>query len=427
MNYTESIRWLYSFDRYGSKLGLERITTLVNKLGNPQDSYQTIHVTGTNGKGSVCQFIGSILIHAGYNVGIYISPHLQRFSERIVINNTEISKKDLSHLIGTIKPVVEDMISEKNIPTFFEITTALAFQYFKQKNVDFAVVEVGLGGRHDATNVVNPLVSVITNISLEHTQQLGKTIESIAFEKAGIIKKDTPVITAATNTARAVIVDVAHQNNASTLFVEPAQWKRTSSSLHHQEFLVQGDIKEYHVQSIQLGKYQGENIALSLKVIEQLQMKGLYITDKNIDEGIKGAFNPGRMELISKQPLILLDGAHNPQGMKMLRRSLTEDFLFNRLVVVLGILGDKDIDTMLGEIIPMSDVVILTKSRNARACDIDILKEKIRKLDVTKKLCAFPSVSHAVDYAKSITQDTDMICITGSLFTVGEARDRLGK
>ena len=197
MNYKESIDWLDSFQRFGMKLGLERINYICKKLGDPQNCLKVVHVGGTNGKGSVCRFLESILLASGYSVGVYTSPHLQRFSERIVVNGKEISERDVVSLIKKIKPIVEKMTTEDNGPTYFEIVTAMAFQYFKDKNVDFAVIEVGLGGRFDATNVVNPVVSIITNVSLEHTNVLGKKIEDIAFEKAGIIKIDVPVVTAA--------------------------------------------------------------------------------------------------------------------------------------------------------------------------------------------------------------------------------------
>ncbi|UCD12911.1 MAG: bifunctional folylpolyglutamate synthase/dihydrofolate synthase, partial [Thermoplasmatales archaeon] len=201
MNFDEALHWLYSFKKYGSKLGLERISHLMEQLGNPQNNIKIIHISGTNGKGSVCIFTGSILQKAGYNIGVYISPHLQRFSERIVVNNEEISNEDVVSLVEKIKPIIDDMIKQKNTPTFFEVVTAMAFQFFSDCTVDFAVVEVGLGGRFDATNVINPLVSVITNISLEHTDYLGEDIKSIAFEKAGIIKQNAPVVTAAKNDA----------------------------------------------------------------------------------------------------------------------------------------------------------------------------------------------------------------------------------
>jgi len=215
MNFDEALSWLYGFQKFGVRLGLERIQHLVNELGNPHHDMKIIHVAGTNGKGSVCKLIGSILQEGGYSVGVYLSPHLQRFSERMTINNEEISEEEVVSLVNAIKPIVDEMIKEENMPTFFEIVTTMAFQYFHDKNVDFTVIEVGLGGRYDATNVVDPLITVITNVSLEHEHVLGKKIKDIAGEKAGIIKKDLPVITAATGDALVVIEKKAADSNAA--------------------------------------------------------------------------------------------------------------------------------------------------------------------------------------------------------------------
>ena len=422
MNKDEAIEWLYSFKKYGSKLGLERISYLVEQLGNPQDSLKIIHVTGTNGKGSVCKFISSILQEAGYGVGVYLSPHLQRFSERFVVGGQEISEDAIVSLVGQVQPVVEGMIKQQKTPTFFEIVTAMAFVYFKEQKVDYAVVEVGLGGRFDATNVVTPLLAVITNISLEHSEQLGNTLRSIAVEKAGIIKESIPVITATRGEARVVIEQVARKKNAPVTAIEPSSWKRVVHTRHDQEFLIHGFLKDHIVKTSVLGEYQGENIALALGVVEELQMQGIYISDENIVNGIEKTINPGRMEIISEQPLIVLDGAHNPAGMQMLKKTLQEDFGYDRLILVLGILRDKDIQEMISSIVSICDVIIVTKSENIRACEPEKLKEIVEDLRFSKSLFVEDSLTQAVDLAKRIASDTDLICISGSLFTVGEAR-----
>ena len=422
MNFEDSIRWLYSFKKHGSKLGLERISFLVEQLGNPQNTIKIIHVTGTNGKGSVCKFIGSILQKAGYKVGVYISPHLQRFSERIVVNNEEISEENVVLLVEKIRPVVDDMIKQNNTPTFFEVITAMAFQFFSDCTVDFAVIEVGLGGRFDATNVVNPLVSVITNVSLEHTDYLGEDIKSIAFEKAGIIKESVPVVTAVKNDARDVIKKIAKEKNTRTTVIDRNHWRRLSYNMNYQEFLIQGAFNDYTVKTPLLGGYQGENIALAVSTIEQLQMNGIYLTDDDILEGISTAFNPGRMEIISEEPTILLEGAHNPAGMEMLKKTLEEDFEYDRLILLIGILKDKNIQKMLSTIAPISDIIIVTKSKNARACEPEVLKNSIEKIGWKKELFIVDSLPKAIKYAKSMANKNDIICISGSLFTVGEAR-----
>ena len=425
MNEKETLDWISSFEKHGMHLGLERITSLLNSLRNPHDSLNVIHVAGTNGKGSVCNYISSILQKAGYRVGVYLSPHLQRFSERIIINNKEISSHDLTVLVERIRPLVEEMQKKNQTPTFFEIVTAIAFLYFKEQKVDYTVVEVGLGGRLDATNVVSPLVCVITDISLEHTDVLGKNIKEIAFEKAGIIKKNVPVVTAAKKDSLPVIQTIAKEKNTSLTIVEKPQIKRLTSTMISQEFSINGHFKEYIVKTSLLGEFQGENIALSIAAIEQLQMNGVYITDADIADGISAAFNPGRMEIISEQPVILLDGAHNPSGMKMLATSLKNDFSYNHLILVLGIFKDKDIKTMLSTISPLTDIVIATKSTSPRACDPDTLAAIIKDQGFKKSIHIKSSLPQAIETAKQLAKKDDIICITGSLFTVGEARSYL--
>jgi dihydrofolate synthase/folylpolyglutamate synthase len=421
MEYNKAITWLYSFEKFGIKLGLERIDFICEKLGNPQNNYKTVHVGGTNGKGSVCKFISSILNSAGYTVGVYTSPHIQHFSERFVIDNNEISDIEIVLLVEKVKPIVEEMIKNNNIPTFFEITTAMAFEYFYDKKVDYAVIEVGLGGRFDATNIVNPLVSIITNVTLEHQDRLGKTVEEISFEKAGIIKENTPVISAAENTALTVIKKKAYKKNASLTVVDKGSWEKTCGNQDWQKFTVHGKLKDYSVKTHLSGIFQGENLALSLMCVEALQMKGVYITDENIKEGVENTTNPGRMEILDFEPIILIDGAHNIAGMQMLKNTIKKDFVYDKLILVIGILSDKNVKEMVEIISPVADTIIVTKSSNIRAGDPKTLKEFFKPKIATVK----NSISEAVKYAKKIAKKQDIIVITGSLFTVGEARDVL--
>jgi dihydrofolate synthase/folylpolyglutamate synthase len=397
----------------------------MKRLHNPHDKIKTIHVTGTNGKGSVCKFIGSILQKSGYKVGVYLSPHLQEFSERIVVNDEKISEDDFIILIKKIKPIADDMILENNTPTFFEIVTAMAFQFFSDCAVDFAIIEVGLGGRFDATNIINPLVSVITNVSLEHTDYLGENIKSIAFEKAGIIKKRTPVVTAAKNDAKDVIYKIAQENNAAITNIEKKNWKRQFSNMNYQEFLIHGTFNDYTVRTSLLGEFQGENIALAISTIEQLQMNGVYLTESNILEGILTTFNPGRMEIITDEPIVLLDGAHNPVSMQMLKNTLEQDFEYDRLILIIGILEDKNIEEMMSKISPISDIIIITKSLNVRACKPEIIKNILNKIEFKREVSIKNSIPKAINHAKSIANKNDVICISGSLFTAGEARSYL--
>lgn len=421
MNYKKALDWLDSFQRFGIKLGLERIEHICEKLGNPQKNYKIIHVGGTNGKGSVCRFLESILRCSGYNVGIYLSPHLQRFSERIVVNNKEISESEIVSLVENIKPIVDEM--KENTPTYFEIVTAMAFQYFKEKNVEFAVVEVGLGGRYDATNIVDPIATVITNVTLEHQNILGKKVEEIAFQKAGIIKNDVPLITAASGKALNVIKKVASEKNSPVTIVNDTFWEKNQGGVDWQEFMIKGCLKEYVAKTSLAGKHQGENISLALATIENLQMNGVYITDESIFNGIEKTTHAGRMEIVGFEPMILLDGAHNVAGISCLKNTLKEDFVYDKLILVLGILSDKNVKEMLKIITPLADVIVTTKSHNERASNPHKLKEMIKEKEVVIK----DEIPDAIDYAKNVAKKNDLICVTGSLFTVGEARSHLQK
>ena len=427
MNYDETITWLYSFEKFGIKLGLDRINSICKELGDPQKNYKTIHVGGTNGKGSVCRFLQSILTNSGYKTGVYTSPHIQRFSERFIIDNKEISDTEVVLLVKKIKPIIDKMIKKDNTPTFFEIVTAMAFLYFKEKKVDFAVIEVGLGGRYDATNIAEPILSIITNVTLEHQDVLGYKIDDIAFEKAGIIKNKIPVITAAKDSALDVIKKVADKKNAPINIIDFGSWKKIKVGADWQEFLINGSLKEYNVKTSLLGKHQGENVALTISAIEKLQMSGVFITDEAIFEGIEKTINPGRMEIVGFEPLIVLDGAHNVAGVDSLKKTLKDDFVYNKLIIVLGILSDKNVKEMLKIIISIGDVIVTTKSKNKRATEPAKLKEMIEKLNFKKQVFVKNKVHEAVKYALLIAKKDDLICVTGSLFTVGEARDYLVK
>ena len=421
MKYDKAIEWLYSFEKYGIKLSLERIDFICEKLGNPQNNYDIIHVGGTNGKGSVCKYINSILTSAGYRVGLYTSPHIQRFSERFIINNNEISEIEIVFLVEKVKPIIEEMIKNSNIPTFFEITTAMAFLYFFDKKVDYAVIEVGLGGRFDATNIVYPIVSVITNVTLEHQDRLGNTIDEISFEKAGIIKENIPLITAAEDTALNVIQKNVIQKKASLTVIDKSSWEKTGGNLNWQNFIVHGKIKDYFVKTSLQGVFQGENLALSVMCIEALQMKGLYVTDEDIKKGVENTTIPGRMEILDFEPVILIDGAHNISGMNMLKTTIKKDFTYDKLILVIGILSDKNVKEMVKIISTVADKIVVTKSKNIRATEPVKLKEYFKpKTAIIKN-----SVYEAVKYAKSIAKKQDIIVITGSLFTISEAREFL--
>ncbi len=417
--------WLNSFHKFGVKLDLSRIKYICRELKNPQNDYKIIHVGGTNGKGSVCKYLGSILKESDYKTGIYTSPHLEKFSERITVDNKEISEKELNTIFKKIKPIIDEMIKKDMNPTYFEIVTAISFLYFKIKKIDIAVIEVGLGGRFDATNIVKPILSVICNVTLEHEDRLGDTIEKIAFEKAGIIKKDISIITSAKDDSLKVIKKVSKEKNSKVYEINKYNWKRTYNNSKSQIFTINFLDKTMDVKTKNLGFFQGENIALAVSSAIILQKKGFKIDDKSIEKGIFNAKHPGRMEILSKNPIILLDGAHNIEGFKNLKKSLESDFKYDRLILVIGILKDKKYIDMLETIVPICDIVVTTKSSNKRSFNPFNLKKEVEYIDYKKTVIPFETIEKAVLYAKGEAGIKDMVCICGSLFTVGEARSFL--
>jgi len=392
------IKWLESLKGRGIKIGLERMDTLMAKFF---PDYRIVHVGGTNGKGSVCQFVGSILQEEGFDVGIYSSPHLERLNERITINGTEISDDSLNE-------IAEMLMEEDMGMTFFEAMTAIALIYFRGK-IDFAVIEVGMGGRYDATNIVNADVTVITNISMEHEKYLGRSIEEIAGEKSGIIKGGS-VVTACTGDALRVIEEKAREQKSEIYVVgRDIKWKRLSPK----KFLVEGnDI--YELQTNLSGIFQGNNIAVSVKVAEILGIK-----KRSIVEGIRKASLPGRME---RAGMFLLDGAHNPAGIEAMGEGL-KDFTYRKLFIIFGAMKDKDIESMV-KALPEGEL-IATAVGMERAADTEMLSSIIKKAG---KTCICESnVENAIKKAMKMAGSEDLICITGSLYLVGEARRILKK
>lgn len=418
MNYKQSISWLDSHNQFVIKLGIERIRKILNKLDKPQNNYKTIHVAGTNGKGSVCQYISSILQKAGYKTGLYTSPHLIDFSERIKVNNKCISKEELTKIIKKIRPIIEEIKNEK--PTYFEITTAIAFEYFKQKKVDIGVIEVGLGGKYDATNIIKPMVSVITNVTLEHQNILGKTIEEIATQKAGIIKKETTVVTATKKTALNIIKKEALEKNSPLIIVSKKNWKRRFVSPQKQFFDIKTNHNNFEIETIILGEYQGENISICISAIEELQKQGMNITKKDIINGIKYVSNEARLEIIQSNPFIIIDGAHNVDAIKKLSKTITKDFNYNRIVLVFGILKDKNIKKILRILTPISDEIILTQPSINRSADGKYLESIVKKIDDNKKTIVIKNVEDAIKKSIILSSKKDLILITGSLHTAGE-------
>ncbi|OGC12304.1 hypothetical protein A3K48_07625 [candidate division WOR-1 bacterium RIFOXYA12_FULL_52_29] len=346
-------KYLSSLEKFGVNLGLERIAALLGKLGNPQLKVQTIHVAGTNGKGSTCAMIAAILKEAGYKVGLYTSPHLISYNERFKINDREISGPDLAAGIKTVR-LAADKLADK--PTVFEVLTAVAFWYFAKEKVDYAVIEVGMGGRLDATNVISPLVSVITNVELEHTTVLGRTLAKIAVEKGGIIKPGVPVVTAEKKAD--VLTVLAHQAG------------------REQSLLVQIGTVGKGFETNLVGAHQKANAACAVAAV---RLAGIVADKKAIIAGLKKVRWPARFQVIKKRPLTIIDGAHNPSGIMTLVDTLGSEFPGRKFVFIFGAQQDKETGPMLDSLRPLAEEIIITRSSHQDS-SATISEEKARPL-----------------------------------------------
>jgi len=398
MNHKEILNFLYNLQSRKYNLDLKAIKQLLNRIGNPEKSLKAIHIAGTNGKGSVCAMLSSILKEANYKVGMYTSPHLKKINERIMINNEMISDEELLKYFNIVHK------SYKN-ETFFEFFTALAFLYFKEKKIDILVCEVGLGGRLDATNVVDPLVSVITNINKEHMEYLGDTIEKIAYEKAGIIKEKIPVVTGAKEKALDTIKHITEGKKSELFLIK--NYKKINNKF---------DINSHkNLRLSPKGDFQLENASITITTIDVLNKKyDLGITEDNIKDGLLRTTWHGRLDFLEKN--LLVDCAHNPAGIIALKKEILRiKNNYDKIILVIGILKDKDYKTMLDDITPLADKIILTKAKINRATDP---KELAKYVDKEYKI--IEDVKEAVGYAKSISKETDLILVTGSIYVVGE-------
>ncbi|MCK4486833.1 MAG: bifunctional folylpolyglutamate synthase/dihydrofolate synthase [Desulfobacterales bacterium] len=406
---------LYRLRRFGIKLGLATISRLLRGLGNPQDRFSSIHIAGTNGKGSIAAFLSSVLAHGGYKVGLYTSPHLVRFNERIQINGCPISDKDMAQ----VAEAVQRIYSQAEPPTFFECATAMALYHFASEGVDWAVLETGMGGRYDATNVVHPEVSIISNISMEHQEYLGNTLAKIAHEKAGIIKRGAGVVTGTRQkSALWVLKQVAAKKEVPLYRLGKGIRIRKDNE---GTFTYLGINRRWPRVKIGLiGDHQITNAALALGALELLLEKGLHLTDKAIYAGLASTRWPGRLEVLSRKPFILLDGAHNPSAVRTLKKFLENSNAFRRLTMVVGILEDKAWKPMLRELAGVADRMILTRPQYERAADPHELASFVRPLK--QDLVVIPKLADAISLALEEASASDAVCITGSLYTVGDAK-----
>lgn len=413
LSYKEAVEYLYSLQKYGIKFGLSKTSNLLKAFKDPHYGQQYIHIAGTNGKGSVGAMIESILINSGLKVGFYCSPHLVRFTERFRVNKEEMPREIAKDIIIELK----DIIDPEHPPTFFEVTTAMALIYFARVRTDIAIMEVGMGGRLDATNVINPLVSVITGIALDHQFFLGSRIIDIAGEKAGIIKKGVDLVTAEKRPSVIRLFDKVCQEK-KTRFLrigKDIKYRRAISGLNY--YGLERTLKG--LKPSLKGRFQNRNAALALAVIELLENKGYKISSKNIVNGIKEISWPGRLQVVGEQPLMVLDGGHNPDAVKEMVNSVVKEFQYRRLILVIGVMEDKDIKEIIISALEIADYVIYTKPEYYRSADPMVLKKSTA--DLKKPGEIIPTIPDAIKKAKEIASPQDMILITGSLFTVGEA------
>ena len=424
--YEEAIDWLFNIRRFGAVRTLEPVTRLMGKLGNPHKSYKSIHIAGTNGKGSTTALIASILRAHGFKVGLYTSPHLERFTERIVVDGEEIPKSDVVRLASLLKPIVEELstaqYSEK--PVFFDIVTAMAFKYFEEKHVDFAVLEVGLGGRLDATNIVEPLVSVITNISLEHTEVLGDTILKIAYEKAGIIKPNSILVTATQDdSVFDVFKEICDQLNTVVYRVGvEIVYNKIRANLDGQFFRLKGLGIDTEFFMPLLGGHQLSNASSAVGAVASLSKYGIIVSENSIKEGLRTVKWPGRLEVMQKRPLVILDCAKDAAAMKALSIAVQE-IPHDRLIAVLSISSDKNIPEMVKQLSGVVDKFIVTlHGVMGRAAKPKVITDSIATLG--KPFEVVDKVVNALDRALEVVGERDMVLVTGSVFLVGEARQR---
>lgn len=416
--------------RFGSKLGLERMEKLLDMLDNPEQDLPVIHVAGTNGKGSVCRYIYEVLLANGYHTGLYISPFLQVFNERMEVDGDQITDNELDIYTNLVLSKVEIMVANgEDSPTEFEIVTAIAFCYFKEKKCDFVILEVGLGGSGDSTNVIlKPVLSIITSISYDHMDRLGDTLEEIAGEKAGIIKSGVPVIVNVEDESAAkTIARKAYEVGAPLYDVTKFKFKNIHRDLKGQSFDTKIYGTDYRQVSIKmLGLHQIHNAMTALTALEILRReKKISVTKEAFYKGMAIAMQPGRFEVFGEKPFLILDGAHNQGGAESLLETVGEFFSDSRILMVVGILADKDVDAMIESFSQITDQFVVTEPLSPRALSAKDLEARL--LEINKSVVAIPDMEEAYNYAteKAKNEDWDVLIFGGSLYLVGKIREMI--
>ncbi len=423
MNYTETLAYLDSLGKFGIHLGMERIEALLKELGNPEQKVRTIHVTGTNGKGSVTSMITNILLVSGLKVGKFTSPHLVRYNERIEVDGKEISDEDFALVVTAVRRAVESVMAKgTDQPTQFEVLTAAAFLHFALQKLDYAVIEVGLGGLWDSTNVITPVVSVITNVSLDHTDRCGKTVEEIAMQKAGIIKDGVPVVTAAEGEALGPIQAMSLFKQAPLyIYGKAFTGQEVTSSMEGQTFTLSAG--DYHSNyEVKLpGAHQILNTAVAVVAAKLASKQDNRINELALHQGVALTKWPGRLERISQKPDVILDGAHNPAGAAVLRAALDKYYCGKKICFIFGMMGDKDISQVITTLFRKEDTVYTVRAdEGTRAAEPEALAEQIGP-----QAKAMHDLAEAYKTALAEVGEDGLVCVCGSLYLVGTFKKML--
>ncbi len=436
MNYQEAQDYILGYTDYEkvpmphalASYDLRRVADLLSRLGKPHEKARSVHIAGTNGKGSTAAMIAAVLTASGYKTGLYTSPHLLTIRERFKIDGRLISEDEFACLATRLRPEVAGVNREARYGelTTFELLTALGFLYFDFNDIDFQVLEVGMGGRFDATNVVTPEVSVITSVSLDHTRVLGDTPAQIVAEKCGIIKPGVTVVSAPqTSEVARVISEACRERNARLMAVgQDITWERLGFGPRGQFLEVKGRLGVYRLSLPLVGRHQLENAATAVGALEVLAGKGFHITRENIIGGVARVDWPGRLQVVCESPIVVVDGAHNPDAARRLRLAITEYFKFRRVILVIGASADKDVAGVASELAPIAAEVIVTQTHHPRALAPEKLAAIWRECGVETRTTA--SIPEALTLAASLAGEKDLICVAGSLFLVAEATSALG-
>lgn len=417
MNYNEALEYIHSTLWKGSRLGLVRMTELAAKIGNPQKGMKFVHIAGTNGKGSTAAMLAAVFLEAGYKTGLFTSPYVTSFNERIQINSTPISDSDLAFETACINPFAESM---EDCPTEFELVTAIALSYFKRMDCDIVILEVGLGGELDSTNVIDvPELAIITAIGMDHMSQLGDTIDEIARAKAGIIKRGGKVIAYGGDSSPNSVIESTCREKGAQLVWAHFEALTPRGFMENCQLFDYGQYKNLELSL--LGDFQLNNSALVLGAVEILRNAGWNISENALRRGLKTAHWPGRFEMLIKEPPFLLDGAHNPHGTAAAAKSLKSMFPDRKFIFLTGVMEDKDIDGLFTPLLPIAKTFVTVPPDNPRAMDSDKLAETLKSMGA--EAFAKASIEEGVHMSRKLAGDSVPVCAIGSLYMAGTVRD----